>query len=392
MKEVKLTNTNHFYRDLPGFSQFVDLHMSKHYRRVPDDWFIVICDLRGSTEAIDSGLYQNVNLIGAACISTVRAALPDEFPFVFGGDGASLLLPAQHLDKACDQLSKLQNLAKANFGFDLRVCAVRVGDAHRAGAPIELAKFMTTPQLGMALIRGGGLSWAETNAKSDTARFGVPPAADGAALPDLSGLSCRWQPLSSQRGQILSILIESRTGHSVFASIIEEISRIVGGDVSNARPTSLAAMTYRSGWEMLRNERRYVKSVWSLAFARRLVSILISLMAFRYRLPMPFDARGYVADVPRHSDFRKFDDILRMVLDCDPGEVDEIEQLLDRHYNRGEIYYGIHRSPEALMTCFVEGLQPGQHVHFIDGSGGGYAMAAKRLKAQRRCGLTAAEA
>jgi len=44
------------------------------------------------------------------------------------------------------------------------------------------------------------------------------------------------------------------------------------------------------------------------------------------------------------------------------------------------------------MTCFVEGLQPGQHVHFIDGSGGGYAMAAKRLKAQRRGGLTAAEA
>jgi Protein of unknown function (DUF3095) len=114
-------------------------------------------------------------------------------------------------------------------------------------------------------------------------------------------------------------------------------------------------------------------------------------MAFRYRLPMPFDANGYVADVPRHSDFRKFDDMLRMVLDCGPGEVNQIEQLLDRHYNRGEIYYGIHRSPQAVITCFVEGLQPGQHVHFIDGSGGGYAMAAKRLKAQRRSGLSTAE-
>ena len=35
-------------------------------------------------------------------------------------------------------------------------------------------------------------------------------------------------------------------------------------------------------------------------------------MAFRYRLPMPFDAEAYVADVPRYSDFRKFDDGLKM--------------------------------------------------------------------------------
>jgi hypothetical protein len=30
-------------------------------------------------------------------------------------------------------------------------------------------------------------------------------------------------------------------------------------------------------------------------------------------------------------------------------------------------------------------------VHFIDGSGAGYALAAKRLKAQRRSGLSTAE-
>lgn len=387
MKEAQLTNTSQFYRELPGFSRFVDLHMSKHYRLVPDDWFIVICDLRDSTKAIDAGLYRNVNLIGAACISTVRTAVPDDFPFVFGGDGATLLLPEQHLETACDRLAKLQAFAKRNFAFDLRVHAVRVGDARRDGAPVELAKFMVTPHLGMALIRGGGLTWAEKKAKSDAAHFGAPPAEDGAVLSDLTGLSCRWQPLSSQRGQILSLLIESRAGHALFASIIDEISRIVGGDVTNASPASLAAMTYRSGWEIFRNETRYVKSVWSLAFALRLISILISLMAFRYRLPMPFDAEAYVADVPRYSDFRKFDDMLRMVLDCGPGEVSAIEQLLDRYYSRGEIYYGVHRSPQAVMTCFVRGLQPGQHVHFIDGSGGGYAMAAKHLKAQRQSGL-----
>ena len=35
------------------------------------------------------------------------------------------------------------------------------------------------------------------------------------------------------------------------------------------------------------------------------------------------------------------------------------------------------------MTCFVDGLSDGKHIHFIDGGDGGYAMAAMKLKAQK---------
>jgi len=34
------------------------------------------------------------------------------------------------------------------------------------------------------------------------------------------------------------------------------------------------------------------------------------------------------------------------------------------------------------MTCYFHGPEDGQHIHFIDGGDGGYAMAAKQLKAQ----------
>ena len=50
-------------------------------------------------------------LMGGACISTMKTAIPDDFPFVFGGDGASLLLPDRDLETACDRLSRLQNFA-----------------------------------------------------------------------------------------------------------------------------------------------------------------------------------------------------------------------------------------------------------------------------------------
>ena len=41
----------------------------------------------------------------------------------------------------------------------------------------------------------------------------------------------------------------------------------------------------------------------------------------------------------------------------------------------------MHKSREALLTCIVFSYN-GNHVHFVDGSDGGYAMAARGLKAQ----------
>lgn len=41
----------------------------------------------------------------------------------------------------------------------------------------------------------------------------------------------------------------------------------------------------------------------------------------------------------------------------------------------------MHKSREALVTCIVRSFT-GNHMHFVDGSDGGYALAARGLKAQ----------
>jgi hypothetical protein len=86
--------------------------------------------------------------------------------------------------------------------------------------------------------------------------------------------------------------------------------------------------------------------------------------------------------VSLHSDYRKYDDMLRLVLDCSEDQADGIESVLERTRVAGDILYGIYRSDEALMTCFVQTMQDGGHLHFIDGGSGGLAMAAQQLKAQ----------
>ena len=71
--------------------------------------------------------------------------------------------------------------------------------------------------------------------------------------------------------------------------------------------------------------------------------------------------------------------MLRMILDCTTEQIKAIQAFLEELHGSGEICYGMHVADTSLMTCFVDGLNDGEHIHFVDGGDGGYAMAAKKL-------------
>lgn len=92
----------------------------------------------------------------------------------------------------------------------------------------------------------------------------------------------------------------------------------------------------------------------------------------------------YLNQVGNHSDFRKFDNMLRMVIDCSQEKINTLKIYLDSLYQSGEIFYGLHESDHSLMTCFVEGMNQGEHIHFMDAEGGGHTAAAIQLKDQMK--------
>ena len=71
----------------------------------------------------------------------------------------------------------------------------------------------------------------------------------------------------------------------------------------------------------------------------------------------------------------------RRLYRVDPDGLAELREYLDGQHREGRLVYGMHRSREALLTCIVFSYN-GNHVHFVDGSDGGYAIAARGLKAQ----------
>ena len=87
-----------FYAALPDFADFAEFTDPAHYRPAPADWLVVVTDIEGSTRAIAEGRYKDVNMLAAAGIVAVLNVVGGtEIPFVFGGDGATLLVPPDGL-------------------------------------------------------------------------------------------------------------------------------------------------------------------------------------------------------------------------------------------------------------------------------------------------------
>jgi hypothetical protein len=216
-------STADFYENLTTFKEFKRIAEPVIYQKFPGDWVVVIADVKGSTVAIREGRYRDVNLMGTACITSVlNVCGRQHIPFIFGGDGATLVIPAHQVDTVKKALSSVFEviLAKIFFHFKLK-----------AGS---------------------------------------------------------------------------------------------------------------------------------------------------------FSAEGYKKEISENTDFRKFDDSLRMVIDCSALQISEIQKHFDGLLASKKIFYGLHASPEAIMTCLVFSPFNNQHIHFVDGSHGGYAMAATQLKAQMK--------
>src|SRR5258707_10308196 len=93
--------TDSFYGSIRVFRGFASLMDPALYSPLPDDWTIGVADIVESTKAIGNQRYKAVNMAGAAVIAAVTNALEGrEFPFVFGGDGASFAVSPHDLERA----------------------------------------------------------------------------------------------------------------------------------------------------------------------------------------------------------------------------------------------------------------------------------------------------
>jgi hypothetical protein len=215
-------------------------------------------------------------------------------------------------------------------------------------------------------------------------RFAVAPAAPG-ARPDLSGLSCRWNDIPALRGVILSLVVAPvRHGDPAFRKLIETLVKEIDASTDVARPVPEGAPGVSwppPGLELEARASRRRGEGRRMARLRVSAETLLAYLIMRLGMRVgPFDPAVYRRQVVENSDFRKYDDNLRMTLDCTPAVADAIERRLGRAAADSIARFGLHRQASAIMTCIVPSISESNHFHFIDGAAGGYALAARQLK------------
>jgi len=388
-----------FYEDMRSFDDFAGFTDLGRYRPLPGDWQVVIADIRGSTKAIAQGRYKDVNMMGAACITAVLNALKafdpvTVVPYVFGGDGATLAVPSFAVAEVRQALMRTRVLCEAQFGLEMRIGIVPVVDIRARGCDLLVVKFRLSPGNYLAMFSGGGIELVDTMVKDEVggAVYRIEET-DDADTPDLDGLSCRWTPVHTLNGRIVSLLVrapamdaDART--QAYSKVTGRISSALKQDLADMSPVSDRRFEFHWPPPAAITEARTTASgpgLWP--FFRRLMFIL-SQSAVQYMLHRfngragSYDAPSYKLEMIANTDFRRFDDVLRLVLDCSIEQVAALEKCLAALREEDGIAYGMHIADTALMTCLVFSIEESEHVHFIDGGDGGYAMAAKQLKSQ----------
>ncbi|WP_417818052.1 DUF3095 domain-containing protein [Tritonibacter scottomollicae] len=378
-----MTRADPFYASLTKMKSFAELTRGTRFTPLPEDWLVGCCDIVDSTGLLAQGRYKTVNMVGASAIAALMNAFDHApFPFVFGGDGTSFAVPPDLAETARRELAKLRSWVQQEFDITLRAALVPVAEVRTEGFDVRVARFAASEHLDYAMFDGGGVAWVEGQMKAG--RFDIPPA-HPVQSPNLDGLSCRWDNVASVNGQILSLLVvpQPDADRAAFDQLVREILSEVRKSDRGGHPLPVAGPNMRFPPRGLAMEARLSRGNLPAILRKCALlanSVFAGILFLRGRPTGNFDPVRYRSVIAANADFRKFDDGLKMTIDCTAQTQAVIEGLLTEARANGVAHYGLHTQDEALVTCIVPSPMQDDHMHFVDGASGGYARAAEQLK------------
>jgi len=372
--------TAEFTRSLPVAGEFHSVLEDDFYRPVPDDWLIAVSDVVGSRKAIAAGQYKAVNMAGVAVISALMNALDTQtLPYIFGGDGASIICSPADRDVVAETMAKTVTWVKEDLGLTLRAALVPVSAVRAQGYDVLVQATRVSEAINNYAFRGGGLSRAEALMKAG--EYAVPPAPSG-SRPDLTGMSCRWSPIKPDHGKIVSIIIEPGEGRAgEFAGIAQKLLDLVGPRGGSPMPAAGPTGTWPP--EGLELEARATRGERPLALRRAGLYLWTFLSWFIMRFNVrigTFSARHYKQFTSLNTDYRKFQDGLRITVSLGDAELGKLTEFLEDERKAKNLRYGLCVQDSAILTCYVPSVTSDAHFHFLDGADGGYARAAENMK------------
>jgi len=360
------------------------------YEELDDQWIVAVADVVSSTDLATRGKDRDINFIAAAAVAAVSHLLKPitTLPAVqFGGDGITAACPIALQEPMTDVLAALAYWAKDAFGINLRVGIVAVKELKASGFPVYASLQQMGEQNAFALFLGKGITEADRWVKEQPERQIQPKAG---LLPGLENLSCRWQPLPSRQGKIISLIVdpvhEGDLGIQHIRALMDEIHELI--QERRASPLGNGDELTPPSHPSIQSLKRELSTPSTRPKPVRILGAYLgsALLWLGWRLGGRFlsiNSKRYLNTLALHSDFRKQAGGPRMVLDLSLEEIGQLLALLDKGESRNEIVYGYALSEATSLTCLVEDFQADEHVHFVDGDKLGFWRASIMLKEKK---------
>ncbi|MBK7291653.1 MAG: DUF3095 domain-containing protein [Chitinophagaceae bacterium] len=373
-----------FYSRLPvNQIPLSDLLTEEHlFFTVPPNWHVLITDVKKSTEAVSNGLHETVNLVATGSIVAVlNIALKENLtvPYFFGGDGATFIIPPAILNKVMVALCIHQKNTAENYNILLRVGHVSVESIYANGHQLNISKLKSADQFSIPILLGGGLSFAEKIIKGEDYDIPIPSLKN--EVLDLSGMQCRWDKVKPPQNldEVVSLVVIGCEGikqAEVFKKVIDKIDEIYGQPQTRT-PISTTRLKLKATIKKISDEMK-VKMGGSrpLLILKTWITTLLGTLYFKTK-----SGKDYLVQLVDFSDTLVIDGKINTVISGTTKQRELLEIALNELEQNNEIHYGLFVSKESVMSCYVRSMDK-NHVHFIDGSDGGYTKAATILKSK----------
>ncbi len=357
------------------------------FEKVPENWHIVVADIEESTQAIANGLHNEVNLAATGSIVAVLNQLKKykskiKIPYFFGGDGATFIVPPGILKDVLYVLNTQRIRVKKNLKLDLRVGSIAVKEMYKQGHSLNIAKIRLNEYLITPVALGTALKHAEKVIKN-TYEEDAKEIITRKKL-DLTGMECRWDEIEPPKSEqkVVCLLINCKDEKSqrvIYQEIITKID-LIFGDLHERQPITTLKLKLDTTLDKIRKEMYARIGKYNMIY---LIKNWLVTGFGKYYFKYFKEGKSYLLKVSQLSDTLMIDGSINTVISGDREQIDQLVAYLDEMEAAKKINYGIHITHASVMSCYVEDRKD-NHIHFVDGTDGGYTSAAKIFKTKMK--------
>ena len=156
---------------------------------------------------------------------------------------------------------------------------------------------------------------------------------------------------------------------------MNEINYIFG-DLDNRNPITTLKLKLNTTLEKIRKEM-YVKVGKNQS--KYLINNWLITVFGKYYFKFFKAGKLYIYRVSQLSDTIMLDGSINTVISGNDKQIKRLQILLDDLESNKKIIYGLHTTHASIMSCYIEDREE-KHIHFVDGTEGGYTSAAIMFK------------